>query len=96
MMAVASRSQCGAPSPENAGTSVIPPESVTPSARLIRSATRPAVSSSAAQAKVAPDDRMLPSRAYVGRSVSQARVAGTGDPPGTKASTGVITDDPVP
>ena len=51
-------------------------------------------SSRAAQASVAPDDRMLPSRAYVGASVSQARVDGTGDEPATNDAVGVITDVP--
>ena len=36
---------------------------------------------------------MLPSRAYVGSAVSQARVGGTGETPGTNCATGVMTDD---
>ena len=90
-----SRSQCGAPSPVKAGTRVTPPASSTVAASVSRSGTL-VPSSRAAQASVAPDDKMLPSRAYVGVSVSQARVDGTGDEPATNDAVGVITDVPVP
>ena len=91
------RSQCGAPSPVKAGTRVTPPASATVAARLeqIGHARRP--SSRAAQARVAPDDRMLPSRAYggvVGEPGQRGRDGG-----GAAARTsavGVITDVPVP
>ena len=52
---------------------------------------------SAVQASVAPEDKMLPSSAYVGvLPRSQASVAETSGTPSGTASTGVITDDPVP
>ena len=95
--ACASRSQCGAPRPEKAGTRVTPELSTTDSAWVTSSATEPWASNSAVQASVAPEDKMFPSSAYVGVSPrSQARVAETSAAcSGTGYPTGVITDEPV-
>ena len=90
------RSQCGAPSPVKAGTRITPALLSTWAASSTRSETCSRPSRSAVQASVEPEDKMLPSRAKVGWSVSQASVAGTGESPPTKAATGVITDVPVP
>ena len=95
MMAVASRSQCGAPSPEKAGTRVTAGLSATDARdHQVGDLARREQIGGPGQGGAGGQDVAFPSE--VGRSVSQARVVGTAEPPGTKASTGVITDDPVP
>src|SRR3954451_5894001 len=88
----ASRSQCGAPNPAKAGTSTTPSADGTPAANSISAPTSGRPSIPAVQASAAPDDTMLPSKAYTGRSVNHASV----HPVSTNPSTGVITDEPVP
>ena len=89
-----SRSQCGAPSPEKAGTRITPAGAVHLSRELDQisdvpagRAVRPSRPASSPRTRCCP-----PGQTSAGRS-ARPRSPGPADSPPTKAATGVITDD---